>query len=65
MSIFLSYVLFSGLFIAGFVSIREHENNHRHTLLDLSINLVGGLIIGWLMFPIVVIIYLGQIKLRK
>jgi hypothetical protein len=64
MSIFLSYVLFSGLFIAGFVSIREYENGHRMTLLDLSINLVGGLIIGWLMFPIIAIVYLGQIKLK-
>jgi hypothetical protein len=65
MSIFLSYVLFSGLFIAGFVSIREHENNHRHTLLDLSINFIGGILFGWLMLPIVVIIYLGQIRLKK
>jgi VanZ family protein len=64
MSIFLSYVLFSGLFIAGFVSIREYENGHRMTLLDLSINLVGGLVIGWLMFPIIAIVYLGQIKLK-
>ncbi len=64
MSIFLSYMLFSGLFIAGFVSIREYENGHRMTLLDLSINLVGGLVIGWLMLPIVAIVYLGQIKLK-
>jgi len=64
MSIFLSYMIFSGLFIAGFVSIREHENNHRLTLLDLLINLVGGMVIGWLMFPIIAIIYLGQIKLK-
>jgi hypothetical protein len=64
MLIFLSYVLFSGLFIAGFVSIREYENGHRMTLLDLSINLVGGLVIGWLMFPIIAIVYLGQIKLK-
>jgi hypothetical protein len=64
MSIFLFYMIFSGLFIAGFVSIREHENNHRLTLLDLLINLVGGMVIGWLMFPIIAIIYLGQIKLK-
>jgi hypothetical protein len=64
MEIFLFYVLFSGLFIAGFVSVREYENGHRMTLLDLSINLVGGLVIGWLMLPIVVIVYLGQIKLK-
>jgi hypothetical protein len=64
MSIFLSYMIFSGLFIAGFVSIREYENDHRMTLLDLSINLVGGLVIGWLMFPIIAIVYLGQIKLK-
>lgn len=64
MSIFLFYIIFSGLFIAGFVSIREHENNHRLTLLDLLINLVGGMVIGWLMFPIIAIIYLGQIKLK-
>ena len=61
---FLFYVLFSGLSIAGFVSVREYENGHRMTLLDLSINLVGGLVIGWLMLPIVVIVYLGQIKLK-
>jgi hypothetical protein len=64
MEMFLFYVLFSGLFIAGFVSVREYENDHRMTLLDLSINLVGGLVIGWLMLPIVVIVYLGQIKLK-
>ena len=64
MSIFLSYMIFSGLFIAGFVSIREYENGHRMTLLDLLINLVGGMVIGWLMFPIIAIIYLGQIKLK-
>jgi VanZ family protein len=64
MSIFLSYILFSGLFIAGFVSIREYENNHRHTLLDLLINLIGGIVMGWLMFPIVMLVYLGQIKLK-
>ena len=64
MSIFLSYMIFSGLFIAGFVSVREYENGHRMTLLDLSINLVGGLVIGWLMLPIVAIVYLGQIKLK-
>jgi hypothetical protein len=57
-------MIFSGLFIAGFVSIREYENDHRMTLLDLSINLVGGLVIGWLMFPIIAIVYLGQIKLK-
>jgi hypothetical protein len=61
----LFYVLFSGLFIAGFVSMREHENNHRHTLLDLLINFIGGILFGWLMLPIVVIIYLGQIRLKK
>jgi hypothetical protein len=65
MSIFLSYMLFSGIFIAAFISIREYENNHRMTLLDLLVNLVGGLFLGWLMFPIVVLGYLGQIKLRK
>jgi VanZ family protein len=57
-------MIFSGLFIAGFVSIREYENGHRMTLLDLLINLVGGMVIGWLMFPIIAIIYLGQIKLK-
>ena len=65
MSIFLSYMLFSGLFIAGFISIREHENNHRLTLSDLLLNFIGGVLIGWLMFPIIVIVYLGQIKLKK
>jgi hypothetical protein len=62
---FLSYMVLSGLFIAGFVSIREHENNHRLTLSDLLLNFTGGLFLGWLMFPIVVIVYLGQIKLKK
>ena len=65
MSIFLSYMLFSGLFISGFVSIREYENNHRLTLFDLLVNFIGGVLIGWLMFPIIVIVYLGQIKLKK
>ena len=65
MSIFLSYVLFSGIFISAFISIREYENNHRMTLLDLLINLVGGIVMGWLIFPIVVLGYLGQIKLRR
>ena len=65
MEIFLFYVLFSGIFIGGFISLREYENNHRMTLLDLSINLVGGLVLGWLMLPIVTIAYLGQMKLRK
>jgi VanZ family protein len=64
MSIFLPYVLFSGLFIAGFVSIREYENNHRLTLSDLLLNFIGGILMGWLMFPIIVIVYLGQIKLK-
>jgi hypothetical protein len=64
MEIFLFYVLFSGLFIAGFVSIREHENNHRLTLSDLLLNFIGGVVIGWLMLPIVAIVYLGQIKLK-
>ena len=58
-------MLFSGLFIAGFISIREHENNHRLTLSDLLLNFIGGVLIGWLMFPIIVIVYLGQIKLKK
>jgi hypothetical protein len=58
-------VLFSGLFIAGFVSIREHENNHRLTLFDLSLNFIGGILMGWLMLPIVAIVYFGQIKLKK
>jgi hypothetical protein len=61
----LSYILFSGIFIAAFISIREHENNHRMTLFDLFFNLIGGILLGWLMFPIVAIVYLGQIKLRK
>ena len=65
MSIFLPYVLFSGIFIAGFVSIREYENNHRLTLSDLLLNFAGGIFLGWLMFPIVVIAYLGQIRLKK
>jgi hypothetical protein len=64
MSISLFYVLFSGLFIAGFISIREYENNHRLTLSDLLLNLIGGILMGWLMLPIVVIVYLGQIKLK-
>ena len=58
-------MLFSGLFISGFISIREHENNHRLTLSDLLLNFIGGVLIGWLMFPIVVLGYLGQIKLKK
>jgi hypothetical protein len=61
----LSYIIFSGLFIGAFISMREVENNHRMTLLDLSINLIGGILLGWLMFPVVVLIYLGQIKLKK
>jgi hypothetical protein len=65
MSISLFYVLFSGLFIAGFISIREHENNHRLTLADLLLNFIGGILMGWLMLPIVAIIYFGQIKLKK
>ena len=58
-------MLFSGLFISGFVSIREYENDHRMTLFDLLVNFIGGILFGWLMFPIVVIVYLGQIKLKK
>jgi hypothetical protein len=65
MSIFLFYMIFSGLFIAGFVSIREHENNHRLTLFDLLVNFIGGMLFGWLMFPIVAIVYFGQIRLKK
>ncbi len=61
---FLFYMLFSGIFLGTFISLREVENNHRMTLLDLLINLVGGLVIGWLMFPIIAIVYLGQIKLK-
>jgi hypothetical protein len=61
----LSYVLFSGIFIAAFISIREYENDHRMTLFDLLFNLIGGILLGWLMLPIVAIVYLGQIKLRK
>lgn len=61
----LSYILFSGLFIAAFVSIREYENDHRLILSDLLINLIGGILIGWLMLPIVAIVYLGQIKLKR
>jgi len=64
MSIFLSYMVLSGLFIAGFVSIREHENNHRLTLSDLLLNFIGGILMGWLMLPIVAIVYFGQIKLK-
>jgi hypothetical protein len=64
MEMFLFYVLFSGIFLGAFISLREIENNHRMTLLDLLINLVGGLVIGWLMFPIIAIVYLGQIKLK-
>jgi hypothetical protein len=60
----LFYILFSGIFIAAFVSIREHENNHRLTLSDLLLNLIGGILMGWLMLPIVAIVYLGQIKLK-
>jgi hypothetical protein len=60
----LFYMLFSGIFIAAFVSIREHENNHRLTLSDLLLNLIGGILMGWLMLPIVAIVYLGQIKLK-
>jgi len=61
----LSYILFSGIFIAAFVSIREYESGHRMTLLYLLLNLIGGILIGWLMFPIVAIVYLGQIQLKK
>ena len=61
----LSYILFSGIFIAAFITIREYENGHRMTLFDLFFNLIGGILMGWLMLPIVAIIYLGQIKLRK
>jgi len=64
MEMFLFYMLFSGIFLGTFISLREVENNHRMTLLDLLINLVGGLVIGWLMFPIIAIVYLGQIKLK-
>ena len=61
----LFYMLFSGIFIAAFVSMREHETNHRLTLSDLLLNLIGGILIGWLMLPIVAIVYLGQIKLKR
>jgi hypothetical protein len=61
----LSYILFSGIFIGGFITIREYENNHRMTLFDLFFNFIGGMLLGWLMFPIVAIAYLGQIKLKR
>jgi len=57
------YFIISGIIMGIWASYRQYQTSDI-SVLDIILNLVGFLLIGWLMLPITLIALLDTIKLK-
>jgi hypothetical protein len=60
---FTLYFIISGLIMGIWMSYRQYQTSDI-SVLDILLNLVGFLLIGWIMLPITLIALLDNIKLK-
>ena len=60
---FIYYFIISGLIMGIWMSYRQYQTSDI-SVLDVLLNLVGFMLIGWLMLPITLIALLDNIKLK-
>ncbi len=60
---FIYYFIISGLIMGIWVSCRQYQTSDI-SVLDIILNMVGCLLIGWVMLPITLIALLDNIKLK-
>ena len=61
---FIYYFIISGLIVGIWSSYREYETNWNMSVLDVLLNMVGSMLIGWIMLPIIIIASLDNIKIK-
>ena len=61
---FIYYFIISGLIVGIWSSYREYETNLNMSVLDVLLNIVGFMLIGWIMLPIIIIASLDNIKIK-
>jgi biotin transporter BioY len=61
---FIYYFIISGLIVGIWSSYREYETNLNMSVLDVLLNVVGFMLIGWIMLPIIIIASLDKIKIK-
>jgi biotin transporter BioY len=61
---FIYYFIISGLIVGIWSSYREYETNWNMSVLDVLLNIVGFMLIGWIMLPIIIIASLDNIKIK-
>jgi hypothetical protein len=60
---FIYYFIISGLIMGIWMSYRQYQTSDI-SVLDILLNLVGFMLIGWVMLPITLIALLDNIKLK-
>jgi VanZ family protein len=58
------YFIISGTIMGIWASYRQYQTSDI-SILDIILNMVGSLLIGWLMLPISLLALLDSIKIRK
>ena len=61
---FIYYFIISGLIVGIWSSYREYETKLNMSVLDVLLNIVGFMLIGWVMLPIIIIASLDNIKIK-
>ncbi len=60
---FILYFIISGLIMGVWMSYRQYQTSDI-SVLDILLNLVGFMLIGWIMLPITLIALLDTIKIK-
>jgi hypothetical protein len=60
----LIYIIISGIIMGVWYSYNQYTTSSI-SILDIILNMVGSLLIGWLMLPISILALLDSIKIRK
>jgi hypothetical protein len=60
---FIYYFIISGLIMGVWASYRQYQTSDI-SVLDILLNLVGFMLIGWIMLPITLIALLDNIKIK-
>ena len=58
------YFIISGIIMGVWASYRQYQTSDI-SILDIILNMVGFMLIGWLMLPISLLALLDSIKIRK
>ena len=61
---FIYYFIISGLIMGILLNYREYTTVSGLSLLDIILNFLGCLLIGWVMLPITLIALLDNIKIK-